>query len=152
MGVFKGSTRGAYSHSEHQGTALDHPDSAVSLAILYSVPVLRVRNKIVLKYLTVNTVLTTFGQRKFTTVDKVHCVLPALIMKLLVEISTFYFHIKMKMCIYNKFSETVYTIDSRCQQYSITSSFEVHSPAICYGLVYIFKKVYIFILSHSATQ
>lgn len=55
---------------------------------------LRERNKIVLKYLTVNTVLTILGQRKFTTVDKVRCILPALIVKLLVEISTFYFHIK----------------------------------------------------------
>jgi hypothetical protein len=52
----------------------------------------------------------------------------------------------MKMCRYNKFSETIYMIDNRCQQYSVTSSFEVHSPAICYGLVYIF------ILSHSATE
>jgi hypothetical protein len=94
MDAFKGSTRAAHSHSENQGAVLDHPDSTVTLAILSSVPVLRVRNKIVLEYLTPNTVLTIFGQRKFTTVDKVHCVLTALIMKLLVKMSTFYFHIK----------------------------------------------------------
>jgi hypothetical protein len=88
--VFKGSTRAAPIHSEHQDTVLDYPDSI----ILSFVAVLKVRNETVLKYLTVNTVLTILGQRKFTTVDKVHCIIPAFIVKLLVEISTFYFHIK----------------------------------------------------------
>lgn len=35
------------------------------------------RSKIVLKYLTVNTVLTILGPRKVTAVDKVHCKLTA---------------------------------------------------------------------------
>jgi hypothetical protein len=56
------------------------------------------------------------------------------------------------MCKYSKASETVHMIGNRCQQYSDTSSFEVHSPDIYYRLVYISKKVYTFILSHSATE
>lgn len=73
--IFKRSTRASSIHSEHQGTVLDHPDSTVSLVTWSLVPMLKVRNNTVLKHLTVS-VLTILGQRKFTTVVKVHYILP----------------------------------------------------------------------------